>query len=255
MAVQDAFANPQTTVVLGGTSEIAGAILDGLVAGRCRRVVLAGRDPAVLNVQAARLLAAGADVVETLPFSASDLDGAEGVVDQAFAAAGGQVDLVLVAIGTLGDQTVDETDPARVTEMITTNFTWPAAALARAAVRLRGAGQGRIVVLSSVAGVRVRRSNFVYGSAKAGLDGFAQGLAEALRGSGVHVHIVRLGFVRTKMTRDLSPAPFAVDAADAARMVVDGVRRNVQIIWVPPILGPLVTAARHLPRALWRRVR
>jgi len=255
VAVEDAFANPQTVIALGGTSEIAAAILDHLVASRCRRLVLAGRDPAALDAHAARLLAGGADAVERLVFTADDPAGAGPLVDRAFAVAGGQVDLVLVAIGALGDQATDEADPRRVTDMITTNFSWPAAAMVTAAGHLRAAGHGRIVVLSSVAGVRVRRSNFVYGSAKAGLDGFAQGLAEALRGSGVHVHIVRPGFVRTKMTRALTPAPFAVDAADVARAVVAGVRRNLEVIWVPPLLGPLVTAARHLPRALWRQVR
>ena len=91
--------------------------------------------------------------------------------------------------------------------MLTVNLTWPAAAMAASAAQLRRQGHGRIVVLSSVAGYRVRRSNFVYGSAKAGLDGFALGLAESLRGTVVSVHIVRPGFVRTKMTPAGRPSP------------------------------------------------
>ncbi len=86
-----------------------------------------------------------------------------------------------------------------------------------AAGRLRSQGQGRIVVLSSVAGVRVRRANFLYGASKAGLDAFTRGLAEATRGSGVRVQVVRPGFVRTKMTVGLRPAPFAASPEDVAR--------------------------------------
>ncbi|HVX20627.1 MAG TPA: SDR family NAD(P)-dependent oxidoreductase [Acidimicrobiales bacterium] len=254
-AVEDAFGHPQSAVVLGGTSEIAAAILDRLVADRCRRVALAGRDRDALGTQAARLLAGGAQAVETLCFTATDVGGAGSVVDKTLDAVGGQVDLVLVAVGALGDQATDEADPARVAERIAANFTWPAAAMAAAAGHLRAAGHGRIVVFSSVAGVRVRRSNFLYGSAKAGLDGFSQGLAESLAGSGVHVHIVRPGFVRTKMTRSLPPAPFAVDPSTVASVVLRGMARDQRVIWVPPVLGPVVTAARHLPRSAWRRIR
>ena len=77
-------------------------------------------------------------------------------------------------------------------------------------------------MLSSVAGIRVRRSNFVYGSAKSGLDAFAQGLCEALHGTGVSLYIVRPGFVRTKMTAGRSSAPFAVEAPRVASDIVLG---------------------------------
>ena len=99
--------------------------------------------------------------------------------------------------------------------MMTVNLTWPAAALSAVAARLQRQGHGRIVVLSSVAGFRIRRSNFVYGSAKAGLDNFATGLGESLRGTGVSVHIVRPGFVHTKMTagRDKAPDPVPIPPA------------------------------------------
>ena len=91
---------------------------------------------------------------------------------------------------------------------------------------LRGQGHGRILVLSSVAGYRVRRSNFVYGAAKAGLDGFAKGLGEAVRGTGVSVHVVRPGFVRTKMTEGRPAAPFAVGPDRVAEDVVRGLERD-----------------------------
>ena len=250
----DAFGQPQTLVVLGGTSDIAGAIVGSLAAGRCRSVVLAGRDAAALGGAADRAREAGAEVVETVVFDATDVGHAGETVERCFAAAGGPVDMVLVAVGLLGDQHRDEVDAGRVAELITVNFTWPAAAAAAAADRLRGQGQGRIVVLSSVAGVRVRRANFLYGAAKAGLDAFARGLAEATRGSGVGVQVVRPGFVRTKMTAGLRPAPLAASPEEVAEAVRRGCGTDRPVIWAPPVLRWAFLVLRHLPQPLWRRL-
>ncbi len=164
------------------------------------------------------------------------------------------MDLVIVAVGELGHQEVDETDPSRIVRMLTVNLSWPAAAMSAAAAQLKRQGHGRILVLSSVAGYRVRRSNFVYGSAKAGLDGFAQGLAESLRGSGVSVHIVRPGFVRTKMTAGRPAVPFAVGPDRVASDVVRGLQNGRAVIWSPGLLRFVFSALRLLPQALWRRM-
>ena len=122
------------------------------------------------------------------------------------------------------------------------------------AAQLRVQGQGRIVVLSSVAGFRVRRANFVYGSAKAGMDAFAMGLGEALRGSGVAVHVIRPGFVRTKMTAGLPAAPFAVGPDQVAADILRGLHRGAAVIWSPPFLRWVFSALRLLPQPLWRRL-
>jgi len=115
-------------------------------------------------------------------------------------------------------------------------------------------GSGRIVVFSSVAAVRARPATVLYGSAKAALDRFASGLAQSLRGSGVVVQIVRPGFVHTKMTRGLRPAPFAVGPEDVAAAVMRGIERDQAIIWVPGFLRWLYLVLRHLPRQLWARL-
>ena len=94
----------------------------------------------------------------------------------------GDIDLVMAAAGVLGDQGVDEHDPASAAAVMTTNYVGLAAALLAVADRMRHQGHGRLVVLSSVAGERARRANFIYGSSKAGLDAFAQGLADSLVG-------------------------------------------------------------------------
>ena len=112
-----------------------------------------------------------------------------------------------------------------------------------------------IVVLSSVAGVRPRRSNYVYGASKAGLDAFARGLREGLRPTGVKVVVVRPGFVRTKMTTGLAPAPFATDPGTVASAIVAAAARGRSgVVWVPRLLGPLFGFFRLLPGPIWRRV-
>lgn len=252
--MNDAFGRAQSVVVLGGTSEIAGALVDALVADRCRTLVLAGRDPGALAASAERARAGGAQRVETVVFDAADVAGAEAAVTQSFSAAGERVDLVVVAVGLLSESADDASDPARVVELIATNFTWPAAAIGAAAERLRVQGGGRVLVLSSVAAVRARPANFIYGSAKAGLDRFALGLSAALRGSGVLVQVVRPGFVRTKMTRGLRPAPFAVGPEVVAAAVLRGLQRNDPVIWVPPILRWSFVVLRLLPGPIWRRL-
>jgi decaprenylphospho-beta-D-erythro-pentofuranosid-2-ulose 2-reductase len=235
--VNDAFGRPQSVVVLGGTSDIAGAVLDRLVAAGTRRVVLAGRDPEGLEKAADRLRQAGADPVATVDFDARELDQAGAAVESCWAALdGADADLVLVAVGVLGDQGHDERRPEAV------------------AGRMEDQGRGRIVVLSSVAGVRVRRANYVYGSAKAGLDAYAVGLGESLRDRGVVVQVVRPGFVRTKMTEGRPAAPFAVDAGAVADAVVAGLAGDRPVVWVPPVLRWVFGIFRLLPQALWRRL-
>jgi decaprenylphospho-beta-D-erythro-pentofuranosid-2-ulose 2-reductase len=223
------------------------------MADRGRSAVLAGRDPVALE-KAAQDLRHRLPRVGTVIFDASTPGDVDETVTRCFEVAGEPIDLVVVAVGELGDQASDEVDPDRIVRMMTVNVTWPTAALSAVAGHLQKQGHGRIVVLSSVAGYRIRRSNFVYGSAKAGLDGFALGLCDALRGTGVSVHIVRPGFVRTKMTAGRSAAPFAVDASRVASDVARGLSRQQAVIWSPGILRWVFSAFRLLPGSLWRRL-
>jgi decaprenylphospho-beta-D-erythro-pentofuranosid-2-ulose 2-reductase len=251
--VYDAFGHPQSVVVLGGTSDIAREILNVLAAQRCRTAVLAGRDASALE-RAAGELGRSVTNVATVTFDATSTDDVDKTIRQCFEAANEQVDLVIMAVGELGVQETDEADPRRISHMMTVNVTWPSAALAEVAARLQRQGHGRIVVLSSVAGYRVRRSNFVYGASKAGLDGFALGLSEAVRGTGVSLHLVRPGFVHTKMTEGRPAAPFAVGPERVARDVVRGLERGDTVIWSPGVLRYVFSAFRLLPQAIWRRL-
>jgi decaprenylphospho-beta-D-erythro-pentofuranosid-2-ulose 2-reductase len=255
--VNDAFGHPQSVVVLGGTSDIGRAIVGRLVGLRCRTVVLAARDPARLAAAADEAAAAGATAVATVHLDATEPGSARDTVAEAFKAAGGPVDMVLVTVGLLGEPERDERDPDRVGELVTVNFTWPAVAMAEAVERLRAQGSGRLVVLSTVAGVRVRRANFLYGSAKAGLDAMTWGWSEVLRDApdaAVAVQLVRPGFVHSKMTTGLRPAPFATTPDAVADAVVRGIERGESVTWVPGVLRWAFAVLRLLPPSLWRRL-
>jgi decaprenylphospho-beta-D-erythro-pentofuranosid-2-ulose 2-reductase len=251
--MNDAMGMPQTAVVLGGTSDIAGAILRLLVARRLRHLVLAGRDEVGLAATAKELLALGAASVETVAYEVTDAT-SHGPLARDAATRLGQIDLVLVATGVLGEQSADEKDPEATARILDTNFTGPAAAMVAFSDVLRRQGHGRMVVLSSVAGVRVRRANFVYGGSKAGIDAFAQGLSAALWGTGATVMIVRPGWVATRMTAGRQPGMLPTTADRVAGDVVAGLERGATIVWSPPVLKWVFSVLRILPTALWRKI-
>ncbi|MGX1561774.1 decaprenylphospho-beta-D-erythro-pentofuranosid-2-ulose 2-reductase [Streptomyces sp. NPDC055506] len=249
--MKDAFGLPQSLLVLGGTSEIALATARRLIARRTRTVWLAGRPSAALEEAAGRLRGLGADV-HTIAFDALDPGSHEGVLGKVFAE--GDIDMVLLAFGLLGDQARDEREPEAAVRVAQTNYTGAVSASLVCARALQSQGHGSLVVMSSVAGERARRANFIYGSSKAGLDAFAQGLGDALHGTGVHVMVVRPGFVRTRMTAGLPEAPLATTPEAVATAVELGLRRRSETVWVPGALRVVMAALRHLPRGVFRRL-
>ncbi len=193
----DAVGHPSSLLLLGGTSEIGLAIAERYLSGGPVRIVLAGRQSTRLADAAARLARAGGNV-ETLEFDAKDAAVHTEAVRKAFA--GGDIDVAVVAFGLLGDQETAWQDIDVAVELAEVNYVAAVSVGVALATEFRRQGHGRILALSSVAGERARRSNFVYGSTKAGMDAFYTGLTEALRGDGIGVTIVRPGFVHTKMT-------------------------------------------------------
>jgi decaprenylphospho-beta-D-erythro-pentofuranosid-2-ulose 2-reductase len=147
-----------------------------------------------------------------------------------------------------------ESDPNLAVQIATTNYTGAVSSGLHVARRLRQQGHGSLVVISSVAGDRARRSNYVYGSTKAGLDAFAQGLGDALQGSGAHVMVVRPGMVRTRMSAHMAEAPMTCDADDVAKAAAKAAVRGPTTVWVPGKLRFVMSALRHLPRPLFRRL-
>jgi decaprenylphospho-beta-D-erythro-pentofuranosid-2-ulose 2-reductase len=256
--MKDAFGIPQSLLVLGGSSEIALATARRLVGRRTRTVWLAGRDSPALDAAAEELQGLGADA-RTVGFDALDPASHEDVLGKVFAE-GGQggydkdIDMVLLAFGVLGDQAHDENDPVAAVRVAQTNYTGAVSAGLVCAKALQAQGHGTLVVLSSVAGERARRSNFIYGSSKAGLDTFAQGLGDALHGTGVQVMVVRPGFVRSRMTAGRAEAPMATTPDAVARAIERGLVCRSQTVWVPGTLRVMMSALRHLPRPVFRRL-
>ncbi|MFB7363570.1 decaprenylphospho-beta-D-erythro-pentofuranosid-2-ulose 2-reductase [Streptomyces hydrogenans] len=246
--MKDAFGAPQSLLLLGGTSAIGLATARRLIARRTRTVWLAGRPSPELAAAAESLRALGAEV-RVVPFDALDTDAHAERLGQVFAE--GDVDLVLLAFGVLGDQTRDESDPAAAVRVAQTNYTGAVSAALVCAGALQAQGHGSLVVLSSVAGERGRRADFIYGSSKAGLDVFAQGLGDALHGTGVHVMVVRPGAVRAAGRPD---APLSTTPEAVAGAIELGLRRRSETVWVPGPLRLVASALRHVPRPLHRRL-
>ncbi len=241
-------------LLIGGTSEIGYAIVRALASDGPVRPFLLGRDREGLVRSATALEQAGVsgsvehDVVE-----AGDLASHEDAIARAFDRAGG-FDVVVLAIGVLGAQAGLDARRDEALEVMSVGFLGSGSLLLASLRRLREQGHGTLVVLSSVAVERPRASNAIYGSAKAGLDALAQGLADGLAGSGVRVLVVRPGFVKTRMTAGLKPPPFATTPELVAVATRRGLNQGDHTIWVPGVLRYVFAVLRHLPRAVYRRM-
>ncbi|MGW0044717.1 SDR family NAD(P)-dependent oxidoreductase [Rhodococcus sp. NPDC003348] len=239
-----------SVVVLGGRSEIGLEVATRLASGR--PVVLAARRSGDLDAERRALQAAGATAVHTVEFDADKVSDHARVLSEIVEL--GPIDTVVLAFGVLGDQARAETDAQHAVNVIHTDYVAQVSVLTHLAQLLRAQGSGRIVVFSSVAGVRVRRANYVYGSAKAGLDGFASGLGDALHGSGVSLLLVRPGFVIGRMTEGMSPAPMSSTPGQVADAVVAALGKGRERVAVPGRLQFVFFVMRLLPQAIWRRM-
>lgn len=251
--MRDALGDVQSVLVFGGGSDIALATLRRLVARRARTVVLAARDPGALDGTRAELVAAGATTVDVVGFDAEATDTHAALVDDLFDRFG-DFDVVLIAFGILGNQSEAEADAAVALEIARVNYLGTISVAVPVAQRLTQQGHGTIVALSSVAGERARRSNFVYGSSKAGMDAFLQGLGDSLAGTGVRVMVVRPGFVVSKMTEGMDPAPLSTTPEAVADAIVTGLARRADTVWVPTPLRYVMTVLRHTPRPIFRKL-
>lgn len=216
-------------------------------------MVLAARSADRLTAEADAVRAAGASAVHTVEFDADDLTGHAPLV-ATLIAEHGPIGTAVLAFGVLGDQARAESDAAHAVGIVHTDFVAQVNLLTILAAAMRAAGRGRMVVFSSVAGIRVRRANYVYGSAKAGLEGFAGGLADALHGTGVRLLIVRPGFVVGRMTAGMSPAPLSSTPPQVAAAAARALKKGRRSVWVPWALRPLFAGLRLLPQAVWRRM-
>jgi short-subunit dehydrogenase len=241
----------ELVVIFGGRSEIGVELATRLASGST--VVLAARHADRLAEQVAAVRAAGARAVYTCEFDADDLASHGRVVDRLIAEHG-PIGTAVLAFGILGEQARAESDPAHAVAVVHTDYVAQISLLTVLANAMRTAGRGRLVVFSSVAGVRVRRANYVYGSAKAGLDGFASGLSDALYGTGIRLLIVRPGFVIGRMTTGMDPAPLSSTPAQVAEATARALAAGRRTVWVPWALRPMFFGMKLLPQSIWRRM-
>jgi decaprenylphospho-beta-D-erythro-pentofuranosid-2-ulose 2-reductase len=244
---------PRRVLLLGGTSEIGLAIIRRLAFESPVRPYLLGRDPERLTAALGDLERAGCAGGETGALDANAVGSHREVLARAFERSGG-FDIVVLAVGVLGGQAGLDADSAEAVEVMQSNFVGTGSLLLESMRQMRERGHGTLVVLSSVAAERPRAGNAIYGAAKAGLDALAQGLADAEAGSRVRVLVLRPGFVITKMTAGLKPAPFSTTPEAVADATVRALSGSAHTVWVPGKLRLVFAVLRHLPRSIYRRL-
>jgi decaprenylphospho-beta-D-erythro-pentofuranosid-2-ulose 2-reductase len=244
----------QNVVLFGGTSEIGQAILRRIVKPGVAHVVLVSRD-----IDAAQSMTQ--DLVDRFPdlevhhvrFDAADASAMSHVVNEV-ADSIGDIDIAVIAQGLLQEGADYYSDPSSLIAMADVNFTGTMVLMYSLASQMRSQGYGKIVLLSSVAGERVRKGNPAYGATKAGIDGFALALDHELDGSGASVLVVRPGFVTTKMTAGMKKAPLSTDAESVADIVEKAVANGKKIVWAPAPLQYMFFVLKNLPLIVWRKL-
>ncbi|OIR43596.1 decaprenylphospho-beta-D-erythro-pentofuranosid-2-ulose 2-reductase [Corynebacterium sp. NML130628] len=250
----NAVGQAQNILLVGGTSDIGLAIVREFVTrGGNPNVTLAARKSSPrIDAAVAEITNAGAASVEVVDFDATDFASHPDVIKQAFS--GGDVDVAVVAFGTLGDQEQLWQDQAAAVESAQVNYTAFVSVGVLLGQEMKRQGHGTIIAMSSVAGQRVRRSNFVYGASKSGMDAFYLQLGEALRDSGVKVTVVRPGQVRTKMTDGLEEAPLTVDKEEVAQTAVEAALKGESSVFVHKLFGPISLVLQHIPAGIMRKL-
>jgi decaprenylphospho-beta-D-erythro-pentofuranosid-2-ulose 2-reductase len=249
--VIDSLGNVQSVLLVGGTSQIGQAVLDRFAAGgRLQRVVLLGRNEDELAVVAQTWRDRGVHVQVVVADLSGELDVAV-LTERCFD--DHDLDVVVMAAGITPDASAMN-DPSVARDVALVNFVAQMQLGTEFVQRLRLQGHGALVVISSVAGERPRADNYLYGATKAGLDAWANGLADALEAEPIRVLVVRPGMVRTRMSAGMKEAPLTCDPEDVAEAIATHLVSGPVTVWVPGQLRYLMSGLRHAPRPIFRRL-
>jgi decaprenylphospho-beta-D-erythro-pentofuranosid-2-ulose 2-reductase len=241
-------------LIVGATSAIAAACAR-LWAVQSAEFFLVARDLEKLQQTADDLRIRGAAATTMFQLDLNRLDEHEAMFTACQAALGG-IDICLIAHGTLPDQAACEADPALALREFSSNGLSVIALLTPLANLMQAQGNGSIAVISSVAGDRGRPSNYLYGSAKASVTAFCEGLSARLHRSGVHVLTVKPGFVATPMTRGLSlPALLLATPERVATDILRAIERGAVTLYTPWFWWFIMFAIRLVPAHIFRRLR
>lgn len=244
---------PASVLALGATSAIAEATLR-LLAERGARFYLVARSQEKLDLVAADLHTRGASGVVT---HAMDLDdtSAHPAMLAAAAQSLGTIEMALLAHGVLGDQTRSQASYPAAEAVLRTNVLSAVSLITWLANYFEHARHGTLAVISSVAGDRGRRSNYVYGASKGALSIFLDGVRSRLVGSGVQVLTIKPGFVATPMTAHLAQGPLFATPAQVARGIVKAIDRRRDVVYLPPFWAAIMLIVRLLPRSLFKKLK
>jgi short-subunit dehydrogenase len=242
----------QKIVIFGATSTMAVEIAKRY-ADRKARIFLVARSAEKLAPVEGDVRARGGEPFLRIA-DLNDFGTHQPCLDEAVAAMGG-VDLVFVCHGTLSDQKGCERDVALMRRELDTNFTTAASILSLAANYLEAQKGGGLVVISSVAGDRGRQSNYVYGSAKAALNTFTQGLRNRLAPHNVRVLTVKPGFVSTAMTAHLKQNGLYAKPADVADAIVRAVDAERNVLYVPWFWAGIMGIIKAIPEPIFKRLK
>ena len=250
----DGLGSVQSVVLIGGTSEIGIATLHEMgKRKRLQRIVLCGRQSENLQRTAEILAVDFANAkIELVPMDLLNSGTLSLVVEEIFDA--GPIDVVVLAAGVLPDASRAMDDAEYAVASAKVNFLGPLEIGTAALSRFRKQGHGTLVVMSSVAAERPRKDNYVYGSAKSGIDAWANGAADAIVGTAVRVLVVRPGMVRTRMSAGIPEAPLTSNPDDVAKVIAKRLSRGPVTVWVPGKLRWLMFVLRHLPRPIFRKI-
>jgi len=235
----------QNILLIGGKSEIGLETLRNVQMVANAKVFLLGRQIEVqdISIEGAQIFRLNYDISD----SADRIEVISQLMDEM------DFDLVVLAVGYLGNQPNLST-LRQNQEILNLNFNHSAEVLAFVAHRLKVQKHGKVLILSSVASVRPRKGNYVYGAAKAGLDFLARGLQLDLEGSGVEIYIARPGFVHSRMTNGLIPAPFAISAEKAGELCAKGITKSKKVFYVPGVLRSVMFIVSVLPTRILKRL-
>ena len=244
----------QSVFLVGGTSEIGLAIVDSIFEKKRgqRLVVSVKSDSDVESVKNDLVNRYNGVLIDIVVMNMLNSGSLEATTQSTFATS--QVDVVILAAGLLPDAEESFNDAQVAVNSTKVNFLGPIEIGTEVIQQFRKQGHGRLVVISSVAGERPRKDNYVYGAAKAGLDAWANGLADSVHGLPIRVLVVRPGMVRTKMSAGLPEAPFTCDPDVVGRAVLRRLNKGPALIWVPGKLRIVMSVLRHLPRFVFRRL-
>lgn len=241
----------KSILIVGATSSIAEAVAREF-ARRGDALLLVARDERRLQATAADLNIRGASRTELFVLDARRMDAYPSLVEAAFQRVGG-IDVALIAYGTLSDQTTCELTPGMLTEEFMLNAVSIMELCLALALRFEQQRRGVLAVISSVAGDRGRRSNYVYGAAKAALSTFLSGLRQRLNRSGVAVVTIKPGFVDTAMTAEFKKNALWASPAAVARDIVRAIDRGTPVLYTPWFWRPIMWVINSVPEFIFRR--